>query len=545
MLSRERERERERESPRTEQSLYRRLEEEEQEGRKKVRIDMKTVTTRSWRLQLLPLLVVLVVALLPLEKYLGVNGHYVTCDGCDPDNRKYERVYPAWSCQIEDNTINNPVDGYGYTTPLGTNECECHYGDLQTDIIVGTHVIPNGDSGSFISKEILQRYNDYFCVLVDENQYDEAYVGGVTINGPGVQSCGCLIGDNFAQTLCPPAKCDYAYTCGDVQYNCWDMISPTDLLLDDPINTDVHNVIYCGDDLQDNPFNLIQTSYQDREDICDLDLTISTDHIDSYICPNGETLTRYTKFCAPDSPSITPIPDSNCVTCDLPFCDYGDGNEWVVTQYTAPAPLVVVEEEQETATTAVLMTANENGDGDDSRGGGGILVALGAVAGALLLCKATTYSTNYESKTRDLEDVKEEEQEEEQNEDDDKSTEASNDGGSGEDPEEANNGGGIMSNLLDQVMISIRPKASVTEDEEVTFSKEGDDKSELFPDEISYSSYARSKSPIIVSDEKQRSPHDDKNKDIREYSTITLVSAAKNDNVRADPNAPLEVQGVF
>ena len=335
--------------------------------------------------------------MLLLTKLNLTTGHYVDCNGCDPYNRKYERVYPAWSCKIDDNLVNTPVEGYGYTTPGGSNDCECHYADLENDITIGPNndiIIPNGDSG-IISNDILQRY-PYVCVLVEQDSYSNHWVAGVEVSGPAVDSCGCMIlNDDFQNgDLCPPNKCDYSYTCGDTQYVCWDMMSPDDLLLNDNFNIGVTNIVYCGNDLQDNPFNLINTNPEDCANICDLDLSEENGQAllddGSYICPNGQTLTRFSKFCSPDSPSVTVAPDSNCETCDLPFCDYGTDAIWGVTHFV---PTVV-----EGTSTVVLAQTRSVGGEEESGGSDGLVVLLGMVAGVFLVCKAGSYKTKYDAK---------------------------------------------------------------------------------------------------------------------------------------------------
>ena len=506
-------------------------------------------------------------------------AHYVDCNGCDPFNRKYERVHPAWSCKIDDNLVTTPVEGYGYTTPGGKNECECHFADLEYDITIGPNndiIIPNGDSG-IVSNDVLQRY-PYFCVLVEQDSYSDHWVAGVEVSGPTVDSCGCLITNDDFQNgdLCPPNKCDYTYTCGDTQYVCWDMMSPDDILLNDNYNIGVINIVYCGNDLQDNPFNLINTSPDDCANICDLDLTEDGQALldaGTYVCPNGETLTRYSKFCSPDSPSTTVAPASNCETCDLPFCDYGEDAIWGVTHFV---PTVV----DATSTTVVLAQTRSVGGEEESGGSNGIVVTLGMVAGAFLLCKASAYKTKYDAKK-----AKSSANEEQDGDDDDANKENNDD-------QEGNVKAVDVEDLDGDVVVFAYPKELNGGEtaSKVTFSLNNEERQEGSTHRTSKGDTLTSLSSLTASHEQQskyttytsgESTDDTSSsgsdyafsrtssyggetvsmnhlinpkelelslneQDRREYSTITLVSA-QNERaaIQMNPNSGLEVQGLF
>ena len=301
---------------------------------------------------------------------IGVVYGYTSCTGCgEANDRYYTTVFPTWGCLIDD-IDTTPRETFGITTPNGKNECECHFAELED------FEIPNA---------MMPRFPHY-CEF---NKEDDAM-------GPGVNSCACSMSyEHLRDGLCPSTKeeerCDYTWTCGDTQYVCWDLIHPKDLMLfndldsaDDKylpvcgitINDDVTTVVYCGNDLQDNPFNLYPNDGDPCEDICEWDTRVNPDDPLSLLeepCPNGQLLSRFTKFCTPldnvqgsssnsrsksksgsksrsrsgdndgenDVP-INEVPPYGCTDCDLPFCDY-EGREFKMTHYTNP-PMITCQD---------------------------------------------------------------------------------------------------------------------------------------------------------------------------------------------------------
>jgi hypothetical protein len=146
--------------------------------------------------------------------------------------------------------------------------------------------------------------------------------------------------------ICEPSKCDFAYECGDTMYVCWDVIDPESLGIeaDTCDNDGLVEVKYCTDTL-DHPYVPTGT-IEICGFICDSDRQLLAGEItkndligNADICPNGQTITRITEFCAPSGNTGT----SNCDVlpvfsgCDLSFCDWGPGREWnVLPKTTAP-----------------------------------------------------------------------------------------------------------------------------------------------------------------------------------------------------------------
>mmetsp|Transcript_14033 Transcript_14033/g.30485 ORF Transcript_14033/g.30485 Transcript_14033/m.30485 type:complete len:309 (-) Transcript_14033:105-1031(-) len=289
---------------------------------------------------LLPTLLIQLLSLMLLQR-LHVARGYSNCIGCDEDQRRYASVFPAWGCLVDDED-RTPRKNFGTTTPDGINECGCHFAQVE-DFDIPNAMMPRfphyckyneaggkGSKGSKGSESTLRRKSS-------KAGKEE---------GPGVDSCACSISYD-EKDFCPQkSRCDYAWTCGDTQYVCWDVIDPKDIDLfadgdpDSPecgINEDVTTVVYCGNDLQDNLFNLYPNDEDPCGDICEWDMIIPDDPGDligeMFICPNGQTLTRFTEFCTPDDvASATEPPSLGCTDCSLPFCDY-QGREFITTHY--------------------------------------------------------------------------------------------------------------------------------------------------------------------------------------------------------------------
>jgi hypothetical protein len=192
---------------------------------------------------------------------------------------------------------------------------------------------------------------------------------------------------------CLAGKCDYAYQCGSTLYVCWNLVSPVDLGVcleecdavtgrcfencDGSDNPEIQSLAYC-EDRKDNNLHNLDSLVIDCNGLCSLDPNILDNNPDSIIgteiCPNGETVTSYTKFCAPegengvpeypngfercDDPDF-PYDDSRCVlpscdmefgtclrfggfcerVCALPFCSFGEDRTFHLTLYTAPTTL--------------------------------------------------------------------------------------------------------------------------------------------------------------------------------------------------------------
>ena len=109
---------------------------------------------------------------------------------------------------------------------------------------------------------------------------------------------------------------------------CWNIISPDDVGIteDSAENLGIELIEHCIDEndafLFANFPNLMNCG-----GLCPLDEIIDTvdpdDIIGQFVCPNGETVTRYVKFCTPGGGT------GGIITLDgenwrIDFCDFGD-----------------------------------------------------------------------------------------------------------------------------------------------------------------------------------------------------------------------------
>jgi hypothetical protein len=162
-------------------------------------------------------------------------------------------------------------------------------------------------------------------------------------------------GDNPQVSRCPAGKCDHSYQCGSTLYVCWNLISPVDLglCLDKDCNNDaslvvndqIQSIEYCFDE-SDNDLMDIGI---DCGQLCSLNPTALDTNappdqiIGNEICPNGERVQRYTKFCSPDGADGIGNFDA-CPTgggkedCEMPFCDFGADRPFRSTRFPHPTP---------------------------------------------------------------------------------------------------------------------------------------------------------------------------------------------------------------
>ena len=109
---------------------------------------------------------------------IDVAYGYTSCTGCgEANDRHYTTVFPAWGCLIDD-IDTTPRETFGITTQNGSNDCECHFAQID---------------GFDIPNAMMPRFPHY-CEF---NEEDDSL-------GPGVNSCACSMSyEHLRDGLCP------------------------------------------------------------------------------------------------------------------------------------------------------------------------------------------------------------------------------------------------------------------------------------------------------------------------------------------------------
>jgi hypothetical protein len=243
----------------------------------------------------------------------------IRCSRCS--QATVRRTFPAWLCEFD--------NGDGYETPCGPRPCECTY---------------FGGSAGVLSKDARFPYK---CEILLQKDFPLGFLEK--------DSCSCVIDYD---PVCSAEKCEYAYQCGDTLFVCWNVIDPQYLGLDlgsgsgSSFFTGLERIIHC-DDFKHNTF---QGDVMDGDPYCGGCLwgenLLPEDIVGKAICPNGQPVTRYIKFCTPPESVTTGVLTGGCDLtegeCDFGFCDYGDTPftiiEYDETSRTASEPPAVASE---------------------------------------------------------------------------------------------------------------------------------------------------------------------------------------------------------
>ena len=117
-------------------------------------------------------------------------------------------------------------------------------------------------------------------------------------------------------------------------YVCWNTISPESIGIYDNSAEflGIETIEYCEDE-DDNPFKYPYfDNLMNCGDLCPLDRIIDTvdpyDVIGYHVCPNGETVTRFIKFCTPPGEDgvggYIETNETPGISGYVEFCDFGD-----------------------------------------------------------------------------------------------------------------------------------------------------------------------------------------------------------------------------
>jgi hypothetical protein len=203
-------------------------------------------------------------------------------------------------------------------------------------------------------------------------------------------ACSCR---STFSNYCPAGKCDYSFQCGTTLYVCWNLISPVDLgvCLDKDCSSttatttstidatvpprkkdQIQSIEYCSDPW-DNDLSGVGI---DCGQLCSLDPivldTVPDQIIGTELCPDGQAVQRYTKFCAPDGANgsgnfndclyapqeeeneenIFGPPPSVVAGCEMPFCDFGN-NDRPFRLTLFPDPITTSNQDTEATTTTL------------------------------------------------------------------------------------------------------------------------------------------------------------------------------------------------